>query len=252
MAIRAAINANVKLSKATERRLRLPSEGHIWKSFKTEAAELIRATPDGAVVLDLGGGRNCIYANEVEPPGRVRIIAVDISPDELAHNVDVAETRVADVAERLPVPSASVDLILSRALLEHVNGVPAAIREMARVLRPGGVALHLVPCRYSLFGMAARLLPFGPLLRVTLKLAPWFRDEAFGFPVHYDHCFPNALEREFQEAGFSETKLELSWSCESFFVGIYPIYLLHALYEKIIRTLGIRRMAAYAIVKAVR
>ena len=80
---------------------------------------------------------------------------------ELAANGDVAETPAADVAAALPLPDASADLILSRALLEHVHGVPAAIGHMARVLQPGGVALHLVPCRYSLFGMAARLLPFG-------------------------------------------------------------------------------------------
>jgi ubiquinone/menaquinone biosynthesis C-methylase UbiE len=252
MAIRTAIDANVKLSKATERRLRLPSEGLIWRVFNAEASALIQALPDGAVVLDLGGGRSCIYAKEVEPPGRVRLIAVDISAEELALNADVAETCVADVAHHLPMPDASTDLILSRALLEHVEGVPEAIREMARVLRPGGAALHLVPCRYSLFGTAARLLPFGPLLRLTFRLAPWFRQYAFGFPVHYDHCFPQALEREFMKAGFSKVELQLSWSCDSFFLGIYPLYVLHALYEQVVRRLGIRRLAAYVVVKAVR
>jgi ubiquinone/menaquinone biosynthesis C-methylase UbiE len=252
MTIRAAIDANVKLSKATERRLRLPNEDLIWQTFTTDAAALIRALPDGAVVLDLGGGRSCRYAKAVEPPGRVKLIAVDISPEELALNTDVAETRVADVAEHLPMPDASVDLILSRALLEHVDGVRAAIREMARVLRPGSVALHLVPCRYSLFGTAARLLPFGPLVRLTYKLVPWFNDQNFGFAVHYDHCFPDALEREFLAAGFSDVQMQVSWSCEVFFRGIYPLYLLHALYEQVVRRLRIRRLAAYVIVKAVR
>ncbi len=125
----------------------------VWRSFQEEAAALDRALPDRAVVLDLGGGRSCFYAKDVEPPDRVKLIAVDISPEELALNTGVAETLVADVAEHLPMPDASADLILSRALLEHVNGVPAAIREMARVLRPSGVTLHLVPCRYSLFGI---------------------------------------------------------------------------------------------------
>ncbi len=252
MALRTVTNTNVKMSRATERRLRLPSEGLIWHSFKAQAAELIRATTDGAVVLDLGGGRTCIYAKEVDPPGRVRLIAIDILPEELALNADVDETCVADVAKHLPIPDGFADLILSRALLEHVNGVPAAIHEMARVLRPGGVALHLVPCRYSIFGIGARLLPFGPLLRLTLRFAPWFRDENFGFPVHYDHCYPSALEQEFREAGFSDVQLQVSWACESFFVGIYPLYLLHALYEQVVRRLRIRRLASYTVVRAVR
>lgn len=179
-------------------------------------------------------------------------MAVDISPEELALNKDVAETRVADVAKGLPLPDASADLVLSRALLEHVDGVPAAIREMARVLRPGGTTLHLVPCRYSIFGIAARLLPFGPLLRLTYMFAPWFRNYNFGFRVHYDHCFPRALEREFRAAGFSDVELQVSWACDNFFVGLYPIYVLHACYEQVLRRLRIKRLAAYTIVKAVR
>jgi ubiquinone/menaquinone biosynthesis C-methylase UbiE len=252
MVIRVAIDANVKLSHATERRLKLPSEGLLWQAFAAEARSQIEALPDGAVVLDLGGGRQCIYADAVEPPGRVKIIAIDVSAEELALNSDVAETRMADIAERLPMPDESADLILSRALLEHVDGVPNAIREMARVLRPGGVALHFVPCRYSLFGAAARLLPFGPLLKLTYRLAPWYRKYNFGFEVHYDHCYPNALEREFHAAGFSKIAEQISWSCENFFLGVYPAFLFHALYEQVVRRLRIRRLAAYVMVKAVR
>jgi ubiquinone/menaquinone biosynthesis C-methylase UbiE len=252
MTIRTVIDANVNLSKATERRLHLPSEGLLWHTFATQARAQIEALPDGAVVLDLGGGRQCIYADAVKPQGRVKIVAIDVSAEELAFNVDVDETRVADVAERLPMPDASVDLILSRALLEHVDGVPNAIREMARVLRPGGVALHFVPCRYSLFGIAARCLPFGPLLKLTYKLAPWYQKYTFGFAVYYDHCYPNALEREFRRAGFSEITEQISWSCENFFLGIYPAYLLHALYEQFVRRLRIRRLAAYVMIKATR
>lgn len=247
--LRGVIDANVRLSRATERRLRLPADGVIWRRFEAEAERLVCALPDGAVVLDLGGGRSCLYAHAVNPPGRLRLIAVDISPEELALNTDVTETCVADVATGLPMPDASVDLVLSRALLEHVDGVPEAVKHMARVLKPGGAALHFVPCRYSLFGIAARLLPFGPLVKVTRKLSPWSH---VGFRIHYDHCYPQALEREFQAAGFSNVELAISWACGGYFRGIYPLYILHALYEQTVRRLGIRRLAAYVIVRAVR
>jgi hypothetical protein len=114
------------------------------------------------------------------------------------------------------------------------------------------MALHLVPCRYSLFGIGARLLPFGPLLRLTLKLAPWFRNTNFGWAVHYDHCYPSALEHEFRAAGFSGVQIQVSWTCERFFRGVYPVYLLHAAYEQVVRRLRIRRLASYAIISAVR
>lgn len=249
--MRGLIDASVRWSKATERRLRLPSDSPLWQRFEEEAEALIRALPDGAVVLDLGGGRRCVYADAVDPPGRVRLVAVDISPDELALNTDVAETCVANVATSLPMPDASVDLILSRALLEHVDGVPAAIEHMARVLRPGGVALHLIPCRYSLFGTAARLLPFEPLLRLTHKVMPWTRS-VIGFPVHYDHCYPQALERAFSVADFSDVQLQITWACGGYFFAIYPLFLFHAAYEQVVRRLRLRRLAAYVMVRAIR
>lgn len=252
MAFQAITDANVKLSRGTERVLRLPGEARIWQAFDAEVAAAIRALPDGAVIVDVGGGRKFFYADQIDPAGRLKLVAIDISPEELEQNRDVDETHVADVSKEIPMPDGSADLILTRALLEHVDGVPGAIREMARVLRPGGIALHFVPSRYSLFGMAARWLPFGPLLNITLKLAPWLKSEAFGFKVHYDCCYPAALEREFKSAGFSSVETQVSWSCDYFFVGVYPIYLLHAAYEQVVRRLRLRQMAAYTIVKAVR
>ena len=251
MNLREVIDANVRWSEATEQRLGLPNDKTLWRQFEAEAAALIRALPDEAVVLDLGGGRRCVYASAVDPPGRIRLVAIDISAEELVLNSDVAETHVADIASGLPLPDGSVDLILSRALLEHVDGVQAAVQHMARVLKPGGVALHLVPCRYSLFGTAARLLPFKTLLWLTHKVMPETRDH-INFDVHYDDCYPQALMRDFRAAGFRKVQMRLTWACPDYFTAIYPLFLVYALYERIVRGLGIRRLAAYMMVKATR
>lgn len=37
-----------------------------------------------------------------------------------------------------------VDLVISRAVLEHVNDLPATFRDMYAALKPGGIAIHLV------------------------------------------------------------------------------------------------------------
>jgi SAM-dependent methyltransferase len=248
---RSAIDVNVKLSKGTESKLNLPTDKTLWELFDDQADELLRSLPDGAIVLDLGGGRRFIYSKSVQPPERLRVIAVDISADELALNSDVRETCVADVSKGLPLPAASVDLILSRALLEHVNGVPAAIEHMAEVLKPGGVALHMVPCRYSLFGMAARLLPFGPLLRLMHFAMPHTRG-IVEFPVVYDHCWPQALERAFREAGFQDVRSEISWACPGYFETVFPLFIFQAAWEWTARTFRIRRLAAYTVVSATR
>jgi SAM-dependent methyltransferase len=192
-----------------------------------------------------------VYAQALRPDQDVRLVAVDIDADELALNEDVAETCVANVAEGLPFDDASVDLILSRALLEHVDGVPAAARHMARVMRPGGTALHLIPGRYSIFGTAARVLPFGPLLRVLHAVNPSSVGQV-EFDVHYDSCHPDGIERAFREAGFRDVDITWCWAQPGYFERIYPLFLGHALYERAVRKLGLRRLASYMVVRAVR
>lgn len=49
------------------------------------------------------------------------------------------------VAERLPLPDGSVDLVVSRQVLEHVPDLPGAARECFRVLAPGGLCYHNLP-----------------------------------------------------------------------------------------------------------
>ena len=248
---RSALDKNQELSQTAERNWRLPSDKPLWQHFEREAGRLIRALPDGATAVDLGGGRRCVYAQALRPEQDVRLVAVDIDEEELAMNDDVAETVVANVAEGLPFDDASVDLILSRALLEHVDGVPSAARHMGRVMKPGGTALHLIPGRYSLFGTAARVLPFGPLLRAFHAVNP----DSIGqveFDVHYDSCHPDGIEQAFRDAGFRDVELTWCWAQPGYFEHVYPLFLGHALYERLVRKLGIRRLASYMVVRATR
>jgi len=47
--------------------------------------------------------------------------------------------------EAIPIADSSVDVVFSSYVLEHVDDRPATAREIARVLRPGGSAITLVP-----------------------------------------------------------------------------------------------------------
>lgn len=240
---------NVRASSETERRLRLPTDKTLWQSFEREAQEAITGLPDGATIVDLGGGRRCVYHHALRP--ELELIAVDVSADELALNPHATETVVADVSQELPLPPASVDLLLSRAVLEHVSDVRAATRNMARAMKPGSRTMHLLPGRYSLFGMAARVLPFKPLLAVLHRVMPKTIDQV-EFDVFYDQGWPAAITRAFEEAGFEDVSVEVTWAQPGYFEAIYPLFLLHALYERVLRTLGLRRMAAYMVVSATR
>jgi SAM-dependent methyltransferase len=248
---RRLVERNVAASAWTADRLRLPSDKPFWQRFERGAGEALAALPDGGTAIDLGGGRRCVYAGAIPRDRDVRVVAVDVDAGELARNADVHDRRVADVADGLPFPDASVDLVISRAVLEHVSDVGAAARHAARVTRPGGVSLHFVPGRWSLFGIAARALPFGPLLAVLHRVSPKTVGQV-EFDTVYDRCDPPGLERAFREAGFREVRTEVTWAQPGYFEHVFPLFLLTSAYEALVRRLGLRRLAAYTAVRAVR
>lgn len=100
----------------------------------------------GDVVLDLGsgGGIDCfLAARQVGPQGRV--IGLDMTPDmiRLAQRnakqlgVSNVEFRLGEM-EDIPLPDASVDVVISNCVVNLSPDKDAVFRETARVLRPGG------------------------------------------------------------------------------------------------------------------
>jgi ubiquinone/menaquinone biosynthesis C-methylase UbiE len=244
------LRLNLRLSAAVQARLQ-DTSNNFYRCYDEVVARSVPRSPD-AVVVDAGGGRGCSFVHRLPArASRGRIVAVDISPEELASNRDVDETRVADIVHGLPFEDGQVQLIASRAVLEHVPDVDAFFGHAARVLAPGGLAIHLIPSRYSLFAIAARLLPFGPTKALLHRLYPSTK-EVIEFPVFYDRCYPSGIEESLERHGFQDVRIEVSYNQAGYFGAFFPAYLLCLLYESIVRRLGLRNLAAYMLVVAER
>jgi ubiquinone/menaquinone biosynthesis C-methylase UbiE len=241
------LGANRRLSGRYEPRVE--STDRFYREYDALVVRAARELRPGSAIVDLGGGRHCPFAAEVDRSGGTRIVAVDISEEELDANETVDEVRVADVAAGLPFEDGEVSLLVSRTLLEHVEGVPAAVGHIGRVIAPGGRSIHLVPCRSSLFAIAARLIPWRLAKPAVDRLVPSARG-VIEFEPFYDHCEPATLERLFRDAGFSSVDVRVCWSQADYFQSIFPLFLAVWGYQALLRRLGVRRLAAYAIVEA--
>jgi arsenite methyltransferase len=108
--------------------------------------QAIAALRSGEIVLDLGSGAgfDCfLAASRVGRTGRV--IGVDMTPEMVTKARDNArrveatnvEFRLGEI-EHLPVPDASVDVIISNCVINLSPDKGAVFREAIRVLKPGG------------------------------------------------------------------------------------------------------------------
>jgi len=110
----------------------------------------LAALQPGEVVLDLGAGGGFdvfIAGRKVGPTGRA--IGVDMTPDMLAKarqniaayrertGLNNVEFRLGEI-EHLPVPDASVDVVISNCVINLSPDKPQVWREIARVLKAGG------------------------------------------------------------------------------------------------------------------
>ena len=239
--------ANRRLSARFDRR----DDVALYARYDADVGEALRALPAGALVADVGGGRTCSFAGQLPSDHSLTIVAVDVSAEELAANTTADRTMVADVSRRIPFADREVDLLVSRTLLEHVPDVQGAVREMARVLKPGARTIHLLPCRYALFAIVARVVPFG-LAKRMLHLAIPSAKGVVEFDVMYDRGHPRALERTFAAAGFSDVAVECTWDQTDYFQALFPAFLLVMLYQRLAALLRLRVLASYAIVRATR
>lgn len=148
---------------------------------------------DGCVHLDVGCGVGHFFDQIAGRYPGVSMISVGI---EITHErLRWLSARVRKggresvfpllgTAERLPLADGGVDRVTCTEVLEHVADPAAAIREMVRVVRPGGLVLVSTPSRGAIERWDRLFAPAVAAKRLLFGRSADERPEAYDRPLH--------------------------------------------------------------------
>jgi SAM-dependent methyltransferase len=201
------------------------SEEHPYRTLEREVEKHLR--PEHTL-LDAGCGRTAPVLVKYRGKAR-RLVGVDLVDFEAP--VEGVELLNNDLG-RIDVKDASVDIVMSRSVMEHIEDPAAVYREMNRILKPGGRFIFLTGNMWDYAALIAVLVPN--------RLHPWIvsrtegRTEKDVFPVRYRTNTRGAVERWASQAAFEIESFRYMGQYPSYFMFNGFLFLLATGYEKLL------------------
>jgi SAM-dependent methyltransferase len=155
-----------------------------WKPATKVYADLVRSYLwPNTRLLDLGCGRGGLVEQLLHPPEKM--IGVDADEQSLHEHRLPALPRATAAAHVLPFTVASFDLVISSWLLEHVSAPAPLLREIGRVLRPGGRFIFITPNKRHPLALLNALAGRYGRWQARCVQQLYGRAAADTFPTHY-------------------------------------------------------------------
>lgn len=199
-------------------------EVHPYRLLERRLLDLARP---GLAILDAGCGHTAPNLQPLRASGAA-LYGIDLVPLAAQDGMELIEADLGKV----PLPDASIDLIYSRSVMEHVTDPDAVYAEAARLLKPGGRWIFLTANRWDYVSLVSRLTPNRFHAAIVRRFEG--REEFDVFPTAYRTNDRGQIAHYAQAHGFSIDRFERHGQYPAMFYRVGPLFLLATLYEKLV------------------
>ncbi len=227
----------------------LYNPAHGWVDGTTEFHSICKSTiPPAAKILEVGAGptnRTSLFLASI---GEVH--GVDIDPEAL-HN-EALTARHVIVDDEYPLPDASFDACVSNYVAEHVEHPERHLREICRVLKPGGAYILRTPNAVHYVALISKHTPFWFHRLVANRLRGRGKDQHDPYPTFYAMNTKSGLAALAGGAGLEVEHLRLVEKEPSYGMSSRALFIAFAGYERLVNSteaLGFMRSNIFAVLR---
>lgn len=232
---REAIRGNEASDVGVERRLQPVFGDELWQRLD---ALVPNHRWEGTDVLDVCAGAGYLSHHLLQRVSPRRLVLADISETSLAKARSLVTNGASETAVELlatdvtalPLPDQSFDVVIGNSFLHHFYDVPRALRELMRLLRPGGVmiALH-EPLPAALALESSALAPLAQYMRHGDRWIDAIRHSGPGrFTSSLEDIWvfrPQDVEHLLADAGFTDVRIRQGNLVRPLVVGLARLHL---------------------------
>lgn len=202
--------------------------GHLEHPYRIFEREVERHLRPEFTLLDAGCGRTAPVLEKYRGKA-ARLIGVDLVDFDPA--VGGLELLKNDLG-KIGLPDGSVDLVMSRSVMEHIEKPLAVYHEINRVLKSGGHFIFLTANLWDYASLIAQLVPN--------RFHPWIVSRAEGrkerdvFPIKYRTNTFGAVRKFSRQSGFEMASFTYLGQYPCYFMFNGALFFLATGYEKLI------------------
>ncbi|MEK7311679.1 MAG: class I SAM-dependent methyltransferase [Chloroflexota bacterium] len=202
-----------------------------WQSSGDTFEQIVRESISSSTrLLDLGGGRGGLIEKIHAELDSATALDPDL-PSLREHRVRTVR-RICGLADALPFPANSFDLVTATWLLEHLSDPATVFSGIHRVLKPNGRFIFLTPNAFHPILIANRVSQIVPNLQRALIPRLYARAEADTFPVRYRANTERSLHALCRRVGLT---LDLRFIADPTYTAFNdPLFRLSVLVERFI------------------